>query len=126
MRGRRTSWSSLVFGLVFIGVGIIVLTDRVDLVTRLRWAGPIFLIVVAFCLIVSVVVDRPRPALGPPVATSSVPLGGPAGRPDAGSHQGAGEPFRAPDGGGGGGPAPLPGDHDPDLDPVEDDAKPPV
>ena len=81
MRIHRTSWSSLAFGLLFIGVGVLLLTNGVDLATRLDWVGPIFLIVVAFCLIASALADRPRPVPGapwvappPPVADGREPV----------------------------------------------------
>ncbi len=93
MQGRRTNWSSLFFGLVFLGVSGLLLTGQADLVTRLRWAGPILLIVIALCLIGWAVAERPRPFPGassamppsswgagagvPGTATSWGPAGGP-------------------------------------------------
>jgi hypothetical protein len=79
MRPHRTSWGSLVFGLLFIGAGILLLTNGVDLVTRLDWVGPILLIAVAVCLIASAVGDRPRPASGTPIGAPPIPTPGPGG-----------------------------------------------
>jgi hypothetical protein len=64
MQGRRTSWSSLFFGLVFLGVSALLLTGQVGLVSRLRWAGPILLILIALSLIGWAVAERPRPVPG--------------------------------------------------------------
>lgn len=64
MQGRRTSWSSLFFGLVFLGVSALLLTGQVGLVSSLRWAGPILLILIALSLIGWAVAERPRPMPG--------------------------------------------------------------
>ena len=70
MQGRRTNWSSLFFGLVFLGVAALLLTGQVGLVTSLRWAGPLLLIVIAICLIGWAVAERPRPMAGAPQAVA--------------------------------------------------------
>ena len=80
MRSHRTSWGSLGFGLIFIAVGALLLTNSVNLATRLDWVGPIFLIVVAFCLIASAVADRPRLAAG--ASWSAPPAPSPAPAPE--------------------------------------------
>jgi hypothetical protein len=74
MRSHRTSWASLAFGLLFVGAGVLLLTNGVDLATRLHWVGPIFLIVVAFCLIASAVADRPRPVTGARWSAPAAPV----------------------------------------------------
>jgi hypothetical protein len=74
MPTHQTSWTCLVSGLLFIGVGVLLLTDQVDLVARLSWVAPIVLIVVAIGLIASAVGGRPGPAPG----ASWAPAPGPA------------------------------------------------
>ena len=76
MRLHRTSWSSLVFGLIFAGAGVLLITNGVSLITRLDWIGPIFLILVALCLFASAVGGRPRPVQGTPAAVPPVGWGG--------------------------------------------------
>ncbi len=95
MGGHRTSWGSLAFGLVFVGVGALLLTNGVNLATRLDWVGPIFLIVVAFCLIASAVADRPRPAAGAPWS-SPAPVPTPAAFPAPGSAPETHDPVSPP------------------------------
>ncbi|HAW10325.1 MAG: hypothetical protein ABSC16_11135 [Candidatus Dormibacteria bacterium] len=88
MQGRRTSWFSLFFGVVFLGVGALLLTGQVGVVTRLRWAGPILLIVIALCLIGWAVAERPRPMPGAPQAASPVSWGAGEGTPGTASSRG--------------------------------------
>ncbi len=68
MRSHRTDWFSLVFGLIFAGGGVLLVTDRSDFVRQLYWVAPVVLIVVALCLIGSALMDRPRPVQGYPAA----------------------------------------------------------
>jgi len=88
MQGRRTNWSSLFFGLVFLSVSALLLTGQVGLVTRLRWAGPVLLIVIALCLIGWAVAERPRPISGTPQVTPPGPWGTGAGSPGTGQSSG--------------------------------------
>jgi hypothetical protein len=117
MAGRRTSWTSLAFGLIFIGVGVLLLTSGVDLTTRLHWAGPILLVIVALCLIASALGGRARPApSAPPVAPSVPPAyswggAGTGPAPSAGPASGS-----ADDAADGGSDAPS-GDAHPDPEP---------
>ena len=76
MRAPRFCWSSLIFGLIFVGAGVLLLTNGVSLVTRLDWIGPILLIVVAFCLFASAAGSRPRPVPTPPTMFPPAPWGG--------------------------------------------------
>ena len=92
MRRRRTSWSTLVFGLIFAGAGVLLLTNGVSLVTRLDWIGPIFLILVALCLFASAIGDRPRPVQAPLAAVPQAPWGGAPESSGAGSPPGGPEP----------------------------------
>jgi threonine/homoserine/homoserine lactone efflux protein len=91
MRAHRTSWASLVFGLIFAGAGVLLLTNGVSLITRLDWIGPIFLILVALSLLASAVGDRPRPVQAPPAAVPPAPWGGVPERPGGGSSGGEAE-----------------------------------
>jgi hypothetical protein len=98
MQPHRISWSSLVFGLLFAGAGVLLITNGVSLVTRLDWIGPIVLILVALCLFASAVGDRARHVQAPPLAVPPVPgAGAPessgAGTPSAGAEASAGEPL---------------------------------
>lgn len=45
---------SLVFGLIFAGVGGLLLADRVDVVSGARWVIPLIVIVVALAMLASV------------------------------------------------------------------------
>ena len=92
MRRRRTSWSTLIFGLIFAGGGVLLLTNGVGLVTRLDWIVPIFLILVALGLFGSAVGDRPRPGQVPPTAVPPAPWGGAPESSGAGSPPGGPEP----------------------------------
>ena len=90
MRAHRTSWASLVFGLIFAGAGVLLLTNGVSLITRLDWIGPILLILVALCLLASAVGDRPRPVQAP-AAVPPAPWGGVPEDPGGGSSGGGAE-----------------------------------
>ncbi len=97
MRAPRFCWSSFVFGLIFVGTGVLLLTNGVSLVTRLDWIGPILLIVVALGLFASAVGSRPRPVQYPPAGMPPAPWGGTlessgAGSPAAGVEGSGGEP----------------------------------
>jgi len=126
MPGRRTSWVSVAFGLIFTGVGALLLTNGADLSTRLHWAGPIFLVVVALCLIASALGGRSRPVAGAPFVAPSVPVQGPGGSPVGGSAPGAGQPSWRPDAGAQGELDALHGDRDPAPQVPRDDAAPPA
>jgi hypothetical protein len=91
MHAHRTSWASLVFGLIFAGAGVLLLTNGVSLITRLDWIGPILLILVALCLLASAVGDRPRPVWAPPAAVPPAPWGGVPEGPGGGSSGGGAE-----------------------------------
>jgi hypothetical protein len=122
MQGRRTNWSSLFFGLVFLGVAALLLSGQVGVVTSLRWAGPILLIVIALCLIGWAVAERPRPAPSTPQVAPPSPWGAGAGIPGTAaaswgvaSGPGASAPVPAQEPGGGAEPddpgdASAPGD----------------
>ena len=91
MHAHRTSWASLVFGLIFAGAGVLLITNGVSLITRLDWIGPIFLILVALCLFASALGDRPRPVQDPPAAVPPAPWGAGPESSEAGSPQGGAE-----------------------------------
>jgi hypothetical protein len=88
MRVHRTSWSTLIFGLIFAGGGVLLLTNGVGLVTRLDWIVPIFLILVALLLFASAIGDRARPVQDPPAAVPPSPWGGRAGELQSGHPSG--------------------------------------
>ena len=97
MRPHRTSWSSLVFGVIFAAAGVLLVTNGVNLLTRLDWIGPLLLIVVALCLFASAVVDRPRsfqgpPPMAPPATWGGAPQSSAAGSPPGGAETSGGEP----------------------------------
>jgi hypothetical protein len=92
MHAHRTSWASLVFGLIFAGAGVLLLTNGVSLVTRLDWIGPILLILVAFCLFASAVGSRPRPVQTPLATFPPAPWGVAPESPETGSRPGEPEP----------------------------------
>ncbi len=88
MRAHRTCWSSVVWGVIFAAAGVVLITNGVSLVTQLDWIGPIFLILVAFCLFASAMGNRPHPVQLPPVAVAQAPWGGAPESPGAGSPPG--------------------------------------
>jgi hypothetical protein len=97
MRAHRTSWSTLVFGLIFAAAGVLLITNGVSLITRLDWIVPIFLILVALGLFASALGDRRRPVQDPPAAIPPAPWGaGPeiseAGLPQGGAEASGGAP----------------------------------
>ena len=92
MRARRFCWSSFVFGLIFVGAGVLLLTNGVSLITRLDWIGPILLILVAFYLFASAVGSRPRPMQAAPATFPPAPWGGAPESPGTGSPPGEPEP----------------------------------
>jgi hypothetical protein len=104
MRGHRTDWISLVFGLVFTGTGVLLLTGGSDFVTQLRWAVPVVLILVSLCLIGSAMTDRPRAVPGVPVAAPRDPWGGAPAGPGGGEPSGGDEASTAPETGPDGAP----------------------
>lgn len=77
MRRHPTDVVSFAFGVVFVAAGALLVSDRLALLTDLRWAVPALLIVVALSMFGSLL-GRPRPA-GSAVATSSVDDGRPPG-----------------------------------------------
>ena len=91
MRAPRFCWSSFVFGLIFVGTGVLLLTNGVSLVTRLDWIGPILLILVALCLLASAVGRRPGPVPIPPATFPPAPWGGAPESSRTDSPQGATE-----------------------------------
>ncbi|HYA00883.1 MAG TPA: hypothetical protein VEK76_11110 [Candidatus Binatia bacterium] len=67
MYRRRLDPVSLIFGLVFAGVGAFLVAGQENLLVQLRWAWPIALIALAVILLAWLAADRLRgPVDGPP------------------------------------------------------------
>jgi hypothetical protein len=56
---------SLVAGIVFAVAGVLLLANRLDLLSQARWVGPLLLIVLAIVMLVSVSPWRRDQADGP-------------------------------------------------------------
>jgi len=68
MRRHPADLVSLMFGLLFLAAGSVLLSDHLDLLGDLRWAGPAVLIVVAMAMLASL-----RGSSGPARAGSAMP-----------------------------------------------------